>query len=114
MDASSNRSGVSRRNFLSTGVTAAAGLAALGRATANSQDFFSAQPTRYPDARIVVLDKKFAKYKLGNTVIQRLYYDPTMLWAEGCAWNAVGKYLLWSDIPNDRQSNVSQPLVRPN
>jgi gluconolactonase len=26
-----------------------------------------------------------------------------MLWAEGCAWNGVGKYLLWSDIPNNRQ-----------
>jgi gluconolactonase len=104
MDASSNRSSVSRRNFLSTGMTAAAaGLAALSRASAKSQDLFSSQPTRYPDPRIVVLDKKFAKYKIGNTVVQRLYYDPTMLWAEGCAWNAVGKYLLWSDIPNDRQ-----------
>jgi gluconolactonase len=26
-----------------------------------------------------------------------------MLWAEGPAWSAVGKYLLWSDIPNDIQ-----------
>jgi len=26
-----------------------------------------------------------------------------MLWAEGPAWNGVGRYLLWSDIPNDRQ-----------
>ena len=26
-----------------------------------------------------------------------------MLWAEGPAWNGVGKYLIWSDIPNDRQ-----------
>ena len=26
-----------------------------------------------------------------------------MLWAEGPAWSSVGKYLLWSDIPNDRQ-----------
>jgi gluconolactonase len=25
------------------------------------------------------------------------------LWAEGPAWNAVGRYLLWSDIPNDVQ-----------
>src|SRR4030095_6677291 len=31
------------------------------------------------------------------------HHDPSMLWAEGCAWNAVGRYLLWSDIPNDRQ-----------
>ena len=26
-----------------------------------------------------------------------------MLWAEGPAWNGVGNYLLWSDIPNDVQ-----------
>ena len=29
-----------------------------------------------------------------------LYWSPR---AEGPAWNAVGKYLLWSDIPNDVQ-----------
>ena len=23
------------------------------------------------------------------------------LWAEGPAWNGVGRYLVWSDIPND-------------
>jgi gluconolactonase len=26
-----------------------------------------------------------------------------MLWAEGPAWNGGGQYLVWSDIPNDRQ-----------
>jgi gluconolactonase len=49
----------------------------------------------------VVLDKRFAKYKLGNTPILRLYRG--MLWAEGPAWNGVGRYLLWSDIPNNEQ-----------
>jgi gluconolactonase len=48
-----------------------------------------------------VLDKRFARYKLGNTPIQRLYRGT--LWAEGPAWNGVGRYLLWSDIPNDVQ-----------
>jgi gluconolactonase len=60
-------------------------------------------PVRYPDPDVVVIDPRFAKYKLGNTVIQRLYHSSDMLWAEGPAWNAVGQYLLWSDIPNDRQ-----------
>ncbi len=50
---------------------------------------------------MVVLDPRFAKYKLGHTPIQRLYTG--CLWAEGPAWNAVGRYLLWSDIPNNRQ-----------
>jgi gluconolactonase len=61
----------------------------------------NAQPVRYPDPDIVVLDPRFAKYKIGNTPIQRLHTG--MLWAEGPAWNGVGKYLLWSDIPNDIQ-----------
>ena len=26
---------------------------------------------------------------------------PARMWAEGPAWSAVGRYLLWSDIPND-------------
>jgi gluconolactonase len=58
---------------------------------------------RYPDPDIVVLDKRFAKYKLGNSSIQRLYHSKEMLWAEGPAWSAVGKFLLWSDIPNNVQ-----------
>jgi gluconolactonase len=88
-----------RRGFLK----AAAGLAAV---TAMSGEAFArnfgpgAEPQRYPDPDIVALDKRF-KYKLGNTPIQRLHTGT--LWAEGPAWNAVGRYLLWSDIPNDEQ-----------
>ncbi|MDH3596475.1 MAG: SMP-30/gluconolactonase/LRE family protein [Rhodospirillales bacterium] len=48
----------------------------------------------------MALDKRF-KYKLGNTPIMRLYRGT--LWAEGPAWNGVGRYLLWSDIPNNEQ-----------
>jgi len=56
---------------------------------------------RYPDPDIVVLDDRFKKIKLGNAPIQRLHHG--MLWAEGTAWNGVGRYLVWSDIPNDIQ-----------
>src|SRR5438552_12561138 len=81
---------------------AVAGLAALARPLAAADRDWSGQsPTRYPDPDIVSLDKRFDKYKLGNTPIQRLHTG--MLWAEGPAWCGVGKYLLWSDIPNDRQ-----------
>jgi gluconolactonase len=61
----------------------------------------NAAPVRYPDPDIVVLDKRFAKYKIGNTPIRRLHTG--MLWAEGPAWNGVGRYLMWSDIPNNVQ-----------
>jgi gluconolactonase len=86
---------MARRSFLAAAATTIAG-AALAR------DYGPhAQPSRYPDSDIVVLDKRFAKYKIGNTPIQRLATG--FLWAEGPAWCGVGKYLLWSDIPNDRQ-----------
>lgn len=84
-----------RRGFL--GAT----IAAIG-ATAFARDYGpDAPPVRYPDPDVVVLDERFAKYKLGNSPIRRLHTG--MLWAEGPAWNAVGKYLVWSDIPNDIQ-----------
>ncbi len=60
-----------------------------------------AEPVRYPDPDVLVLDKRFAKIKIGNSPIRRLHTG--MLWAEGPAWNGVGKYLVWSDIPNDVQ-----------
>lgn len=78
--------------------------AALAGVTAMAPDAFArnfepgAPPQRYPDPDIVVIDKRF-KSKLGNTPIQRLYTGT--LWAEGPAWSGVGRYLLWSDIPND-------------
>ena len=61
----------------------------------------NAPPQRYPDPDIVVIDPKRFKAKVGNTAIKRLYTG--CLWAEGPAWNAQGQYLIWSDIPNNRQ-----------
>lgn len=87
---------VSRRSFLAT--AAATGMAAA----AHGHDYGpGAPPKRYPDPDIVVLDKRFEKYKIGNSAIERL--GTGYRWAEGCAWNAQGQYLVWSDIPNDRQ-----------
>jgi gluconolactonase len=92
-----------RRSFLATSL----GAVALGRAAA--QQPTSASPrawpgdplVRYPDPDVVALDNRFRKYIVGNTVIQRLFTGT--LWAEGVAWNGVGRYLVWSDIPNNRQ-----------
>ena len=69
----------------------------------SARDWTGVHPTRYPDPDVKVLDPSFNKYRLGNASIRRIYTSPDMLWAEGPAWSAVGKYLLWSDIPNDRQ-----------
>src|SRR4029077_19350456 len=65
------------------------------------RDWSGKDPIRYPDPDIIALDKRFNKYKIGNTPIQRLYTGK--LWSEGPAWNSAGGYLVWSDIPNDRQ-----------
>ncbi|MBX3743966.1 MAG: SMP-30/gluconolactonase/LRE family protein [Verrucomicrobiae bacterium] len=101
-NSSTPATGLDRRSFLGTAATAAAA-AALSPAVLAARDYGTGQPVRYPDPDLIVLDPRFGKYRLGNTPIQRLYHDPNMLWAEGPAWNAVGRYLLWSDIPNDCQ-----------
>ena len=90
-------SDLSRRSFLAA-ATAVAGVTSMaGEAFARN---FSpdAEPVRYPEPDVVPLDDRF-KYKLGNTPIQRLYKGT--LWAEGPAWNGVGRYLIWSDIPEN-------------
>ena len=57
-------------------------------------------PTRYPDAAIQIVDQSFAKYRVGNAAVERLATG--FRWAEGPAWFGDGRYLLWSDIPNNR------------
>jgi gluconolactonase len=87
-----------RRSFF----TASLGALTAGSRLANAQrDWSGKDPVRYPDPDIIALDKRFNKYKIGNTPIQRLYTGT--LWSEGPAWNSEGQYLVWSDIPNDRQ-----------
>ena len=58
-------------------------------------------PTRYP-GRMCSCDPAFAKYKLGNTPIRRLYTNPTCFGPRPEP-NGVSRYLLWSDIPNNVQ-----------
>jgi len=86
-----------RRNFLARAATLAAVTGMSSEAFARNFDP-NAEPVRYPDPDVVVLDKRF-RYKLGNTPIRR-HYKGT-LWAEGCAWSGVGRYLVWSDIPRN-------------
>src|SRR5215471_11136942 len=92
--------GINRRSFLAAG-TVAAGAVLAPKAPGADRDWTGREPVRYPDSAIGVLDKRFAKYKIGNTAVERLWTGA--LWAEGCAWNSGGRYLVWSDIPNNRQ-----------
>lgn len=92
---------VPRRMFLAAG---AAALTAAKMVSAAEDDYAAdAAPVRYPDPRLVSLDDRGKKLMLGNAPIQRLFHSKDMLWAEGPAWNGVGRYLVWSDIPNNIQ-----------
>jgi len=52
------------------------------------------------DKDFLVLDDRFRRYAMGNVHIEKLWTG--CRWAEGPAYFAAGKYLIWSDIPNDR------------
>ena len=54
----------------------------------------------YPEPAVEVLDERFQKYVVGNAGMERIYTG--CRWAEGPAWFGDGRYLLWSDIPNNR------------
>ena len=115
---------VSRRRLLET-IGAAAGAALVPRSTlAQSQpsprtiptpqsaptvisnpprDFGpDAPPTTYfTDPDVLTVDPAFDGLVQANTSIKRLWTGA--LWTEGPAWSSQGRYLLWSDIPNNRQ-----------
>jgi len=46
------------------------------------------------------IDARFRRFALPYVSLEKLYTG--CRWAEGPAWFAAGRYLVWSDIPNDR------------
>ncbi len=57
-------------------------------------------PVRYPDPAIDILDARFAPYRLGNAAIEHLWTGAR--WTEGPVYFGDGRFLLFSDIPNNR------------
>ena len=55
---------------------------------------------RYPDPAIEIVEPSFAKYRIFNASVERLASG--CRWCEGPVWFGDGRYLLWSDIPNNR------------
>jgi gluconolactonase len=55
---------------------------------------------RYPDPAIETLDERFERYRIFSAAVERLATG--CRWAEGPVWFGDGRYLLWSDIPNNR------------
>ena len=96
-----------RRSFLSAAICGATAAIASAQAPATvspiptPRDWTGQVPIQYPEPDIVALDNRFRKYMIGNTSMKRLHTGTT--WAEGVAWNGVGRYLVWSDIPANVQ-----------
>ena len=109
--------GVSRRTLVA-GLAAGVGAIALGARDARAagdmgpvappstvtsppRDFGpnGAPTTYFTDPDVLTVDPSFPAQP--NSAIQRLWTGA--LWSEGPAWSAQGRYLVWSDIPNNRQ-----------
>ena len=68
-----------------------------GRGSASRWE--SSAPIRYPDPDIVVLDPRFQPMVLGNAAIERIATG--FRFTEGPVYYGDGRYLVFSDIPND-------------
>ena len=60
-----------------------------------------APTTYFTDPDVLTVEPAFNGLRQPNAPIQRLWTGA--LWSEGPAWSSQGRYLVWSDIPNNRQ-----------
>jgi gluconolactonase len=107
--------GINRRGFIAAaGVVAVGSRAALAQTptgpveppstvTSPPRDFGpgGAPTTYFTDPDVLTVDPVFDQLRQPNAPIQRLWTGA--LWSEGPAWSGEGRYLVWSDIPNNRQ-----------
>jgi gluconolactonase len=56
---------------------------------------------------VVVLDPRFKSCFAGHVRVERHWTGAR--WSEGPAWFAAGRYLVWSDIPNNRMMRFVEP-----
>src|SRR5262250_3557875 len=89
-----NAMDISRRTML-----AGLGAAAAAPFTAPAFAAWEENP-RYPDPRVQILDPSFARYRVVQASVERLYTGAR--WSEGPVWFGDVRCLLWSDIPNNR------------
>src|SRR5215472_7537045 len=87
-----------RRSFMNMTAGATTALALKPWALADKAE--QKNPVPYPDPAVEVVDPRFAKYKVINGAVERLFTGTR--WAEGPVWVGDGRYLLFSDIPNNR------------
>lgn len=74
---------------------------ALGPASlVHAQSFSFTPQQRYPDPSVRILDPEFSKYRIYSSSVEQLATG--FRWLEGPVWFGDGRYLLVSDIPNNR------------
>src|SRR5438874_5811711 len=91
---------IARRSFVAALASAAISQAQTSAPVSPAptpRDWSGQVPVQYPDPDVVALDNRFRRYMVGNTTIKRFHTGTQ--WAEGPAWNGVGRYMVWSDIP---------------
>ena len=87
-----------RRTFFATAAAAGASLAVNPMGAA--KDWSLPKLTKYPDPAIESSIRALPNTEQNNAAIERLYTGAR--WAEGPVWFGDGRYLLFSDIPNNR------------
>jgi len=87
-----------RRAFMNLTAGAVGALALDPLPLASSQQIKT--PIAYPDPAVEIIDPRFAKYKVQSAAVERLWTGAR--WAEGPVWFGDGRYLVFSDIPNNR------------
>jgi gluconolactonase len=93
---------VSRRTLVQGLAVAGVAIAAMSDGLSQETDEESTTTTiTSPD--IIAVDPSFNDLIQPGTAIHRLHRDTGLSFAEGPAWSAQGRYLVWSDIPNNRQ-----------
>ena len=75
-------------------------VAASVAGAAHAQRFEFKPSQRYPDPAVQILDPSFARYRIYSNSVEQL--GTGMRWAEGPVWFGDGRFLLVSDIPNNR------------
>lgn len=99
-----------RRRFLKSSLlcSAALGAAAVIPRMAGAVEVLN---SRYPDPAVEILDDSFLDLRVFNASVEKL--ADGLRWAEGPVWFGDGRYLLVSDIPNNRivrWDEISQTL----
>lgn len=92
--------GNTRRSFLKKSLAVSATLATGSALLPSLAEAAEPLSQRYPDPLIHILDDSFLDLRIFNASVEKLATG--MRWAEGPVWVGDGRYLLVSDIPNNR------------